>query len=449
LKLQALLLSIGLVPGPAAAFLGTGVKVGVRDAETNKPLEGAFVVVREFAEVGRLHGSSNYCVRAQAAAADAPWVTLKLPHAGSDTLVPARALEAFAYRPGYCLARIGNAAAAASHKRISLGMAPPPELDSSRDNALVMRRAAQAVDERLVYLDQVAAGLICHEARWGDGGKEALGRMADAMTAEASSIARSKYEKHLAGKLASRLAVAREVPKMHESLGLVGAVQPALARETTFARDFFVGPANARVSWGDGSRTIVGISNAPRAAVPARPGSTPTLQQPPPPSPPALVIHCRHGPPSACDLDERGADGATALHSLASAGRVEEVRVLLEAGADPNATQGPHGDTAMDIVLRQLLRNYESAARAAQILDLLAANPRTTIRAALREDLAADPSTWRMAPPGPARERVLQRREALLRLPVSPPARPPGCEDPNFEFSYRDPPPRLRDQFTR
>ena len=95
---RILFLVFSTLPATALAFFGTTIKVGVRDAETNKPLGGAFVVVREFAEVGKLHGSMSYCVRAQAAAADAPSLTLGLPHPGTDLLTKARALEGFAYR---------------------------------------------------------------------------------------------------------------------------------------------------------------------------------------------------------------------------------------------------------------------------------------------------------------------------------------------------------------
>ena len=100
----------------------------------------------------------------------------------------------------------------------------------------------------------------------------------------------------------------------------------------------------------------------------------------------------------------------------------------------------------MDLVLRQMLLNYDNAEKAAQVLDLLAADPRTTIRRELREALADDPSTWRNVHSATARERLLQRREALLRLPVSPPERAPGCEDPRFGTfsSFGEPPPRLR-----
>jgi hypothetical protein len=157
-----------------------------------------------------------------------------------------------------------------------------------------------------------------------------------------------------------------------------------------------------------------------------------------------LVIHCRHGAPSACDLDERDVDGATALHGLAWAGRIDEVRALLEAGADPNATKGPGGQTPMDIVLRQVLLGYDGAAKAAEVLDALAASPRATLSAGLKEDLAADPSTWRLVPPGPARERLMRHREALLRLPARPAQPKPGCEDPGFQYSLREGPVRLR-----
>jgi hypothetical protein len=172
----------------------------------------------------------------------------------------------------------------------------------------------------------------------------------------------------------------------------------------------------------------------PRLGIGIRPAGVP---------PPPLVVHCRHGAPSACDLDERDSNGATALYSLAGSGKVDEVRVLLEAGADPNATKGPGGDTAMDVALRQVLLNYDNAEKASQVLGALASNPRTMIRAALREELAADPATWQVSQPR-ARERLLQRREALLRLPVRPPDPAPGCEDPKFEYRYREIPPRLR-----
>ena len=443
------------LPATALAFFGTTIKVGVRDAETNKPLGGAFVVVREFAEVGKLHGSMSYCVRAQAAAADAPSLTLGLPHPGTDLLTKARALEGFAYRPGYCMARIGDARAAASHKYMNVGMAAPPELDASAENNFAMRRAAQTPEERLLHLEQIASGLLCQQSRWGDGSKEAIGKLAEAMTGEANSIARSKYEKHLASRVARRLAIARELPKLDQHFGMTGMVHdPGEAR---FARDFFVGPANMRVAWGDGSRPVIAVTSAPMAAAAAAPppGVGPTAAPlemrlpkspiaPAPPAPPRMIVHCRHGAPSACDLDERDADGATALHGYAGTGKVDEVRALLEAGADPNATKWPRGDTAMDIVLRQVLLGYANAEKAAQVLDLLAADPRTTIRPALREALADDPSTWRNVHSASTRERLLKRREALLRLPVNPPGRAPGCEDPGFERPYREIPPRLR-----
>jgi hypothetical protein len=452
----ALALGLTLLPTSALAFLGTSVKVGVRDAETGKPLDGGFVVVREYAEVGQLHGSRRYCVRAQAAAADAPWVKLSLPSPGRDALVRARALEGIAYRPGYCLARIGDARAAASHKRMNLGMAAPSELDASVDNRFAMRRGSQTPEERLLYLEAVAAGLFCHEARWGDGSKEAMARLADAMLGEANSLARSKYERHLARRVAAGLEIARGLPEVSDT-GHMGMFNRP-TNEPGVARDFLIGPADFRIAWGDGGRMVVAATPAPiAAAAPAPPAGAGAMAPPPGmrlpqmgiirpagvPPPPPLVVHCRHGAPSACDLEQRDSNGATALYSLAAAGKVDEVRVLLEAGADPNATKGPRGDTAMDVVLRQILLNYDNSEKAAQVLDALASNPRTMIRAALREELTTDPATWQ-AHPARARERILQRREALLRLPVRPPDPAPACEDPNFEHRYREIPPRLR-----
>lgn len=450
MKIRPILLTVALLPGAALAFLGTMVKVGARDSETNKPLEGAFVVVREFAEVGKFHGSKSYCVRAQAAVANAPSLTMALPNPGTDLLTRARALEGFAYRPGYCMARIGDARAAASHKYMNVGMAAPPELDPSAENLFAMRRAALTAEERLLHLEQVANGLLCQESRWGDGSKEAISKLADAMTGEADSIARSKYEKHLAGRVARRLAIARDLPKLDQHFGMMGMVHDP--GQTRFARDFIVAPANVRVAWGDGSRPVVALTSPMAAAAPspavggARLSHQSAIVASPPPAPPPLAVHCRHGAPSACDLDERDADGATALYQYASRGSIDEVRVLLEAGADPNATKGPRGDTPMDLVLRQVLLNYDNAEKAAQVLDLLLADPRTTVRPALREALADDPSTWRNVHSATARERLLKRREALLRLAVSPPERAPGCEDPRFDTmsSLRELAPRLR-----
>jgi hypothetical protein len=275
---RAFAFAIALMPACALAFLGMTVKVGVRDAATNKPVDGAFVVVREFAEVGRFHGSSRYCVRAQAAVADAPWLTLRLPGAGTDALVGARALEGFAYRPGYCMARIGNAASAASHKRMSLGMAPPPELKASEDNIFALRRGSQTAEERLLYLDQVASALLCHEARWGTGSMEAMASLADAMAGEASGIARSKYEKHLARTLAGRLDLARGLPRMGEGVDAMRGL--AITSESRITRDFYVGPASSRVSGRDheclegrrdGRAGAVGHPLPPRRAIGVRP----------------------------------------------------------------------------------------------------------------------------------------------------------------------------------
>ena len=166
--------------------------------------------------------------------------------------------------------------------------------------------------------------------------------------------------------------------------------------------------------------TVAAATQAPSGSHDGR-GSRSGIPTPTPPAPAPFVIHCRHGAPSACDLDERDGDGATLLHGLAWAGRLDEVQALLEAGADPNATKGPAGPTPMDIVLRQVMAGYDSAAKAAQVVDALAASPRATLSAALKEDLAADPSTWRLVGAGPARERLLRHREALLRLPARAP----------------------------
>ena len=155
-----------------------------------------------------------------------------------------------------------------------------------------------------------------------------------------------------------------------------------------------------------------------------------------------LAIHCRHGAPSACDLNERNASGETTLFAYVSAGKLDEVRTLLAAGADPNVPKRPGGETAIEVALKQVGLNYDNAATAAQMVDLLAADPRTTLHAPLKEDFAANPSTWYLQQ-SPGRDRLVQRRELLARLPARA-APKPGCEDPGFERTHYETPLRLR-----
>lgn len=441
--MKRVLLAVALLaPATTLALFGTSFKVGVRDAATGQPLDGAFIVAREFATVGRLHGTDTYCVRADIAPATEPWVTVDLPGAGTDVITRAKALEAFAYRPGYCLARTADGARESSRIQFPVGMpAPKDVLDPRKETRLELRRAAQTPLERILYLDELALGLLCGSNRWSDRSAKAMVDLSTAMLGEARAIANSRYEKSLVQRLEDRLTAARGRPAL-ERVGDPLGINPAPA---SFASDFLIGPADQRVAWHP-TQPVVVVSATPRLQA-AQPGmaawSAPGLAVRPPTAPAALVIHCRHGPPSACDLDERGSTGETRLYATVWSGKVDEAKVLLAAGADPNIPKYPGGPTAIEKALEALMRDHSNAAQMAQLLDLFAADPRTTLPAALKEDFAADPATWNAAAHSKQLPALLQRREALARLPARAEARA-GCEALGFTREYRDGPVRLR-----
>ena len=480
-----------LAPLAAHAVFGTSFEVQVRDAETGKPLDGAFVIARDFATVGKLHGTETRCVRGDVVPAAAQKTTVALPGAGLDSLTRARGMDVIAYRPGYCLARTADAARLSSHRYLPMGSAPPPNvLEPSSETRLALQRSTQAPEERIRYLSEAAFALSCAPDRWSDRSGPALAALQAAMVGEARGVARTRYEKALADQLEQRLALVRShgVPA-HGMLS-----EPVV---NAFGRDFLVGPPEMRVSWRDpqplgvvalqGSSlqaaspgrpavaaavqpTVIAATplqaQQPIAVQAARPGNPAQGTAPAPGNavgvvggavasphpalstglrpPPGLVIHCRHGAPSACDLDERDYAGQTALYAAATAGRVEEARLLLEAGADPNIARMPGAPTAIEKALETVLRGYSSPERHLQVVDLLAADPRTTLPAALKADLTADPATWTQFAHSKNLAAVVARREALARLPARPQARP-GCEEPGYGgYRYTDPMLRLR-----
>ena len=453
---RALLAAALLAPGAAWALLGlgaTGFQVGVRDAATGQPLEGAFVVAREFATVGKFEGSDTYCVRGDVAPASGDWTAVELPSPGSDQFTQAKAIEAFAYHPGYCIAKSVDGAAASSDRHLHIGGTEPlVPLDPSVPTKLALRRAAQGSLERLLYLQEVAAGLICEKARWSARSAEAMQRLADAMLGEARALARDRYEKILVEKLHGALAYAAGL-RGSDAGARIGIVklQPVGA---SFARDFIVVAANSRVLWDDRHKMAiaarpapagqVAFANAIGAASPATPGVA--IAPRPVPQPAALAIHCRHGAPSACDLDERDATGATALFDFVRDLRVDEARVMLEAGANPDIPQRPFGPAPIEVLLERIARTppgSSQAQTAGEMLALLVADRRATLPQALRDDLGADPSTWKRYSGAPGLAAIAGAREQLLALPARPDAKP-GCESPGYVMDWRAPPFRLR-----
>jgi hypothetical protein len=144
-----------------------------------------------------------------------------------------------------------------------------------------------------------------------------------------------------------------------------------------------------------------------------------------------IVIHCRHGAPSACDLDERDVRGFTALASLASELKAEEVRVLLEAGANPAVVIDVAGNATVEAFVKRIIERTPApgsadAVHAREIMKLLAGDPRTTLTRSLHDDLAADPSTWIVQAPD-AKALLVEARDAFATLPTRPDAKP-ACE---------------------
>lgn len=176
-------------------------------------------------------------------------------------------------------------------------------------------------------------------------------------------------------------------------------------------------------------------------------GETPRPHpRPEPNSSPRLVIHCRYGSPTACDLNQRDAQGRTALHWAADALRADEVKLLLESGADPSIPEQPFGDEPIDMLLRRLAgltstdsQNIESAR---EILSLLARHPRTTIRRSLKEDLDTQTERWSVKNPV-AITLLKEARDHLRDTPLRA-ERAPACALRNYEFDSRSIPLRLR-----
>jgi hypothetical protein len=447
-----LVVALLVAPATAGAF-----KVALRDEASGKPLEGAFVIAREWATVGKIHGTDDYCARADVAPVHGPFVTMDLPLAGTDMFTTARGLEAIAYRPGYCLGRTESAERIASWKYMSVGMPRPKEIDTSTETRLQMRRSEADPEERLLYLRQMLPLFSCTRDRWSSRSEKSLELFREAVVSEARTLARTRYEKALAHRLGQQVVTAevRRVQPLQD-------VASSASGPTSFPRDFLVAPADVTVKWGDTGLLVAAArphaamqAAAPMAASPQGvPLGPPRLPQGgmivgggaanPARPPPPLVIHCRHGEASKCDLDERDADGRTAifgaiyfLHSRTDDARsVNEVRTLLAAGANPTIPQRPFGATPLELALMSLLRAPPGPGRdqLAQIVDLLASDPRMTVPAALKDDFASDPSTWDVARHQPGYASLIERREAIARLPAQP-ERQRSCEIPTTGYS--------------
>jgi len=402
------------VPG-----LPTGLTVRVVD-EAGRPVPEAFVVAREFVNVPQMHGSRTYCDRADAVRAGPAEVAMRLPAAGMGHMAPGRtyAMEAFAYVKGHCVAPTGAARAAAYSLSVPPGIRgqEPPKTVQAGEAVTLRAREVAGAEERLEYLLNFSSALLCES--WSDRSKDGVAQLVSALRAEAQSMPReSAYAKSLAQRLGAQLDT---VARLDKSGGQMPPMSVGLA-PSPLQRNFLVAPANARLHWPssdtdlvvmavDRSPTAYGAAlaaAAPVAVAPARPGAlqaaTPsgTVIRAEPAQPQAedtrLTIHCRPG--ATCNLDERDAQGQTALHQYASDLDVDRFRLLLERGADPSVAVDRHGSNAVDAVLRRAVMQPPAlgsinADKAREIIDLIAASPKAGIRASLAAQLKSEPALW-------------------------------------------------------
>ena len=394
----ALAAALAQWPGFGADFI-----VHVVD-EGRKPVPQAFVVAREFVNVPQFHGSRTYCESADLAAAREAHV-VRLPSAALSHVTPGRthAQEAYAYAPGFCVERTTPARAAAySLAGPAMGM-PRPEPVKPASDVWLRATGDEGNEDRLQYLVGFAQSLWCMQ--WSDRSHGEVAKLALAMQAEADAIARTRYGKLLAQRLRERLAAARELRTPVDDTPRIASA----SIQQPYARDFILAPANAAVRFpkeGEPNQLV---------AMAMRPGMEASL-----------AIHCRHGAPSSCDLDERDAQGYTALYSSVGRLDVEAVKLLLEAGANPSVAVNVEGVDSIDALLRRAIMNPPAAGsidagKALAIMDLLAASPKASIRAGLAGELASDPSRWFVKAPE-SLALLMQARARLAALPKRPDA---------------------------
>lgn len=357
---SAILTAILLLATPAFALFGTTLRVEVRDGQ-DRPAADGFVVARDIGYVGifgQIHSSQRVCVSAGAATFAGGAAKIRLPAPAIRYMSAGRRrIEVIAYRPGHC-------ASWSEDWRSGVTMRLPP--------------APGAADERLMYLQELTASLVC-DGPWDKATAAAIEWLAKALDEETRPLVREPYERQLAERIRMNLRLARNriVPEPHRDLA------PGAPAEG-FSRDFVV----------------------VREGSPAR-----------------AVVRCRHGEPAACNLDQRDSRGETALGAAINLLDVDEVRALLAAGADPAVRTKPAGDPAIDMLLRRMARtspSHSESDRALEILALLTAHPRVAISRWLKQDLATDPAQWIAARTTMGGPLFLRARETLAALPQRP-----------------------------
>jgi hypothetical protein len=364
-----------LLATPAGAIFGTQLSYEVRDAE-DRPAKGAFVVARELGELGKFHGTVTYCIRAAAKGSSPTGLTkLDLPAATIEALaLRDHRLEVLAYRPGHCVARVKGAESA----------------------ILRLRPAPNRAEERLPYLEEVAVSLVCRRGGWGAGSPAALEKMIAAIEAEVKPLLHGPWERRIADRIHTYLKVAKTFPSLED----LAADEPLTEPKTPPPRDFIIVPGTWASKYDERKSLWIAAPPRPREQVISlsppsgnRPGNAVGVVGAIGPIPGAVgrggggsaaarappAIRCRVAEPSKCNLDQRDETGETALGAAVKYFRVEEVKMLLEAGADPSVAVTPGGPRPAELV-QQRMKNYSPGSwdvqQGQQILALLAASPK-------------------------------------------------------------------------
>lgn len=248
---------------------------------------------------------------------------------------------------------------------------------SADGQTLRLKPVAHSPHERLMYLDEFAGALLCPNGRWGEGSDIAMARLAEAVDRELEPLERDAFGRKMARSIRERLDIARSRPSANPYL----TPEAVMAMTAMAPRDFVFAPAN---------------------------------QKP-------LAIHCRHGATSACDYDERSERGETPLGEMIRLLKEEEVKLLLEAGADPSVPVEPGGPKAVEALVGRMLYvtpQSRGADSVREILQLLVAHPKASLPGKLKTDLALDPKDWQEVRHLAGVSLLEQYREALSALPA-------------------------------
>lgn len=421
------------------------------DRDQGTDIKSAFFVVREFTTYERFHGSSTFCFRGTVAASiDGQWALARLLELGWSEAKDTGAdssdyLEVTAYSPGYCAVQTSpgkdQSLYLSSYKGPSKHWSGRP-LEIIRGSALTLKTVPHAdpAEWRILYLTDLVYQMTCSLPYWQESSDA---EMASAMVQEASAIARTPYEKYLVDDLKLALENRRTPTGIHAMK--TKHAWPAPPRPPV---NIIIAPAGTVISWGQGSElTIVaahqgtirgaGASSIEKKTATMRAPSLHTSAksaakmpiQPAAPTEkkeiPPLHIFCRFGDTSKCDLNERDSDGATLLARIVEASRLEELKVLMDAGADPDIARAPGGATPLDGILNSVLnynaayypKNSDRLFRAARVMDVLIGSGKATLSAKIKDQLQSDPESWSIRDQE-AKQFFLDARVKLAKLPT-------------------------------